>query len=126
MIDRNGGWPKISTVGEEASRSAWLLVQHADADPPFQLRALRLMEPLVASGEVSKSDYAYLYDRVMLKIAGKQRYGTQATCRGGNRVPQPLESESSVDSRRAEVGLPPISEYLALMQNQFGNCPPER
>ncbi len=43
------------------------------------------MEPLILSGEVSKGDYAYLYDRVMLKISGKQRYGTQAMCLDGKR-----------------------------------------
>jgi hypothetical protein len=126
MIDKSGGWPKISAVGREASQSAWLLVQHADADPPFQLRALRLMEPLVAGGEVDKSNYAYLYDRVMLKIAGKQRYGTQMTCRAGKRVAQPLESESELKTRRVEAGLPPFSEYLDMMKKAFGDCPPER
>ncbi|MEO6361501.1 MAG: DUF6624 domain-containing protein [Sphingomicrobium sp.] len=120
------GWPKISVVGKEASQSAWLLVQHADADPPFQLHALRLMDRLVATGEVDKSNYAYLYDRVMLKVSGIQRYGTQMTCRGGKRVPQPLESESTVESRRSELGLTPMSEYMALMQSQFGDCPPDR
>ena len=120
------GWPKISTFGKEASGSAWLLVQHADADPPFQLKALRLMEPLVASGEVDKASYAYLYDRVMLKISGKQRYGTQMMCRAGKRVPQPLESESTLNSRRVEAGLPPMSEYMAVMQKTFGDCPPEQ
>ena len=106
------GWPTISAVGEEASFAAWLLVQHADADPAFQLDALRLMEPLVVSGEVSKSNYAYLYDRVMLKLAGKQRYATQVRCRDGIRAPQPLEDEANVDRLRSEVGLPPVSEYI--------------
>ncbi|MEL6737966.1 MAG: DUF6624 domain-containing protein, partial [Pseudomonadota bacterium] len=89
-VERDG-WPKISQVGEKAADMAWLLVQHADADPAFQLKALRLMEPLVAEGEVSKSNYAYLYDRIMLKLAGKQRYATQVTCKDGDRIPRPLE-----------------------------------
>lgn len=124
LVDAEG-WPKISSVGKEASQSAWLLVQHADGDPPFQLKALRLMGPLVEANEVDKSNYAYLYDRVMLKIAGKQRYGTQMTCRAGKRVPQPLESDSALNSRRVEAGLPPLSEYLAMMQKAFGDCPPD-
>lgn len=71
------GWPKISDVGEEAATNAWLLVQHADQDPLFQRDMLRLIEPLAAQGEASPRDFAYLYDRVMLKWAGKQRYGSQ-------------------------------------------------
>ena len=120
------GWPKISEVGEHASFQAWLLVQHADADPAFQLRALRLMEPLVARGEVSKRNYAYLYDRVMLKIAGKQRYATQAMCSGGKRVPQPLEDAAAVERLRTEAGLEPLKQYMAELDAMAGNCPADR
>src|SRR5258708_380628 len=34
------GWPGKSLVGEKAAHAAWLLVQHADADPAFQRRCL--------------------------------------------------------------------------------------
>lgn len=118
------GWPKRSEVGDDAARQAWLLVQHADADPAFQLRALRAIEPLVPSGEVSKADYAHLYDRIMLKITGRQRYGTQAMCDNGLRVSQPLEDEKAVDRLRAEVGLAPVAGYLAGMNRSYGRCPP--
>jgi hypothetical protein len=116
------GWPRISEVGKEAAGKAWLLVQHADADPLFQLQALRLMEPLVAKGEVSQQNYAYLYDRVMLKLAGKQRYGTQATCIEGRFRPQSLEDEARLDELRAEVGLDPEAKYLAMMDEMYGHC----
>ena len=108
------GWPTISQVGAEASSNAWLLVQHADHDPVFQLQALRLMEPLVATGEVSKQNFAYLYDRIMLKFTGKQRYATQVMCVGGVRQPQPLEDEANVERLRSEMGLPTVAEYLAI------------
>lgn len=114
------GWPKYSEVGEKASNAAWLLVQHADHDPAFQLKALRLMEPLVAENEVSKRNFAYLYDRVMLKLAGKQRYATQLTCENGERVAQPLEDAERVDELRAEVGLEPFAEYLTWFDSP---CP---
>ncbi|RHW17701.1 hypothetical protein D1610_09700 [Sphingomonas gilva] len=117
------GWPTISRVGQRASGAAWLLVQHADLDPAFQLKALRLMEPLVSKGEVSKSDYAYLYDRVMLKIAGTQRYGTQMTCKDGELVPEPLEAGVEVDAARAEMGLNPIADYQKMMDEGFAPCP---
>lgn len=122
IVDKQG-WPRISQVGESATREAWLLVQHADADPAFQLKVLRLMEPLAASGEVSRANYAYLYDRVMLKIAGKQRYATQVTCRDGKRVPQPLEDEGRADALRKEAGLDPLAEYIEMMNRDFGPCP---
>lgn len=119
------GWPKISEIGEPASMQAWLLVQHADSDPAFQFQALRLMEPLVATGEVSKGNYAYLHDRVMLKLAGKQRYATQVTCEKGRRVPLPLEDAATMPRRRAEAGLKPFADYLIQMRELAGDCPAE-
>lgn len=118
------GWPTISQVGGEASNQAWLLVQHADHDPVFQLEALRLMEPLVEQGEVSKQNYAYLYDRIMLKLAGKQRYGSQTWCPHGQFEPQPLEDEQRIDALRAEMEMPPLASYLAMVREAYGPCTP--
>jgi hypothetical protein len=117
------GWPTISRVGQQAAGKAWLLVQHADHDPAFQLRALRLMEPLVATGEVSKGNYAYLYDRIMLKLSGKQRFGTQFMgCDGEEHKLRPLEDEKQLDKLRAEYQLEPITEYRKGMKEAFGPC----
>jgi hypothetical protein len=62
---------------------------------------------------VRPQDEAYLYDRITLKLTGKQRYGTQLTCIDGHLVPQSLEEDTaSLDEYRKNVGLPPLSEYL--------------
>ena len=119
------GWPRISEFGAGGASAAWLLAQHADADPIFQLEALKKMEPLVPTGEVSKQDYAYLYDRIFLKLTGRQRYGTQASCTKGARVPQPLENSAGVDALRHEMGLPSEAEYLEQMNGTLGRCPPQ-
>jgi len=116
------GWPKVSDVGEQAANQAWLLVQHADHDPVFQLEALRLMEPLVAQREVSGRDFAYLTDRVMLKLTGKQRYGTQFICVDGKYAPQPLEDEAAVDRLRREAGMETQAENTARMRTSYGAC----
>lgn len=107
------GWPTISEVGKRGAFGAWLLAQHADMDPAFQLRALRMMKPLVAKGEVSKRNYAYLYDRTTLKLNIKQRYGTQVQCEDGAFVPQALEEPDRVDELRTEMDLEPLADYLA-------------
>ena len=119
------GWPTIARVGERASHMAWLLVQHADDDPVFQLDMLRLMEPLAANGGVATKDYAYLYDRVMLKLTGKQRYGSQFTCSGGRNVPQPLEEAVDVDRLRRGVGMDSIAQNTARIDKAYGPCPPD-
>ena len=116
------GWPRRSVVGEGAASAAWLLVQHADADPLFQLQALRMMEPLVAEGEVSGRDFAYLTDRVGLKLTGKQRYGTQFTCVDGSFAPLPVEDMGAVDRLRREAGMESQAENTARMRETYGSC----
>jgi hypothetical protein len=117
------GWPSISLVGEQAASNAWLLVQHADNDPAFQLKSLRLMEPLAAKGDVSKSNYAYLYDRITLQLSGKQRFGTQfGGCDGPEYKLRPLEHEAQLDRLRKEHDLEPISDYRKSMKDTFGPC----
>ena len=117
------GWPSRKGVGEDASRAAWLLVQHADANPAFQLTALRLMTPLAATGEIEQQNFAMLTDRVELKLHGKQRYGTQWTCRAGVREPLPLEgSYPATDTVRASVGLDSLSANLKQINELYGAC----
>ena len=123
-IVAHGGWPILSQAGQEAFHDTWTLVQHADADPAFQLQVLRLMEPQVAKGELDKQNYALLFDRVTLKTTGKQRYGTQMTCTAGKRAPEPVEDMAGLESRRAAMGLPAMADYLRSMEQMMGACPP--
>ena len=111
-------WIKISEFGEEADSHAWLLVQHADAQPEFQKTVLNTLEKLWKKGETNSRNYAYLYDRVAaswsdLSKQVPQRYGTQGICKGlGKWEPIEIEDTENVDKRRAEVGLPPLEEYI--------------
>src|SRR4051794_27096034 len=110
QVIREQGWPAISVVGSDGADTAWLLVQHADADAKFQRKCLDLMAAM-AEGEVSKTRLAYLTDRVLLAEGKKQRYGTQFHSVNGKRVPRPLDDEAHVDERRAAVGLNTLAEY---------------
>ena len=108
------GWPTKSMVGDDGALAAWLLAQHADRDPPFQLLVLDLMEKLISSGEVNPANYAYLLDRTHRP----QIYGTQGTCASpGKWTPREIESPEFVDDRRASVKINPVklSEYIELV-----------
>ena len=119
------GWPTRSKVGNQASSAAWLLVQHADANPAFQLTALRLMAPLAPKGEIDPRNFAMLTDRVQLKLSGRQRYGTQWTCKGGKRVPLPLAADdAATDALRAKAKLRSLEENAIQIDTLYGRCPP--
>lgn len=119
------GWPGRSLVGERASRSAWLLAQHADQDVEFQKHALELMEAM-PEGEINARDIAYLTDRVLVAERKKQRYGTQLECRNGELVGRTdIADEENVDERRAKVGMEPLDTYKRSFTDSYGECPEE-
>lgn len=108
------GWFTVSKYGADADFAAWLLVQHADRDVPFQTEMLELLEPLVPANETGQRNYAYLYDRVAVNSGRPQRYGTQGRCTAaGVWEPREVERPEALDERRAAVGLPPEAEYIA-------------
>src|SRR6185436_3940987 len=88
------GWPGRTLVGADGAHAAWLLVQHADTDRPFQRRCLDLMQGAFEAGEVAGQDLAYLTDRVLLAAGQPQMYGTQ-----GLGLLSP-EDEARVDANR--------------------------
>jgi len=113
------GWPGKSLVGTEAADAAWLLVQHADLDRPFQKRCLGLIDKAVKDGEAEAKHFAYLTDRVLIAEEKKQLYGTQLVEENGKLKPKPIEDEPNVDKRRQEGGLEPLADYLRLAQQFY-------
>jgi len=107
-------WIEKASYGETTSYFAWFLVQHADKDPKFQKTVLNRMRPLLSKDEISKSDYAYLYDRVAVNTGEKQLYGTQSTGECVNDLPEmrPIKDIDNLDKRRAEMELGKHSAYL--------------
>ncbi|MGH8037722.1 MAG: DUF6624 domain-containing protein [Stenotrophomonas sp.] len=104
------GWPRISVVGKKAADAAALLALHADRHPQFQRRALELMQPLVETKEADPEQFAYLWDRTHIP----QRFGTQGGCVGTAWLPDEVEDPAQVESRRAAMGMRPLSDYVAI------------
>jgi hypothetical protein len=124
IVDRHG-WPGKSLVGADGAHAAWLLVQHADHDRPFQKRCLALLGEAVKKGEATTEDLAYLTDRVRVGEGQKQVYGTQLRTVDGKQIPAPIEDEANVDRRRKEVGLSPLAEYLQMAEKLYNPKSPD-
>ena len=109
------GWPGHAMVGEDGSRAAWLLVQHAPDD--LQEQALVLLGDAVRRGDASPANLAYLTDRVRMHRGEPQLYGTQyrSTKDTGLQLHQVADPEL-LDERRASVGLGPHAESDASMR----------
>ena len=128
VIMERHGWPGKSLVGEDAAKSAWLILQHAISDPSLLRRGLSLLRNAAAIGEVSLIQAAMLEDRISSNEGKGQRYGTQFDWDEHGRIsPLPIDDESNVDQRRAEIGLAPLAEVIARMRQlaaESGEKPP--
>jgi len=112
LIDAHG-WPGRSRVGAASARAAWLILQHAIANPPLMRRGLTLLQGGASEGEVSPLEVAMLEDRIRTFEGRPQRYGTQFDWDEHGRLsPLPLEDPAGVDARRRAIGLGPLAQDL--------------
>jgi hypothetical protein len=121
------GWPLPSVVGDDGAEAAWLIVQHAIGDPPFQRQCLRLLRSATLTGEVPLWQAAMLEDRIRMFEGKPQIYGTQLETDNEGRVrPYMLEDPEHVEERRSKVGLEPLSIRLAREKPSPKSADPER
>jgi hypothetical protein len=109
------GFPTVAMIGKKGVDAFWLLVQHADSDPAFQLKMLEAIEPRADGGEIDKDKVALLTDRVLIAQGKPQRYGTQFRIGDGELTPQPTEDPQTLDARRAQWELMPLADYTCML-----------
>lgn len=122
------GWPGISKVGLEGSRSAWLIAQHAICTPHLQRKFLEYITRAAESGDVPMKQVALLTDRIRFNEGKPQVYGTVLDWNENGELTCELENPEKVDMRRAKVGLQPFEqsrqEHRAEVEAEGGK-PPE-
>ncbi len=113
------GWPTISKMGKEASYAAWLIAQHADQNPIFQAKCLRLMKEC-KKNDIDPTNVSYLEDRVLVNQGKKQIYGTQFyTNKTKEIVPRPIKDMKNIEILRKEVGLEPFEVYAKKIKGTY-------
>jgi hypothetical protein len=110
-------FPGIKENGKEIALQFWVIVQHSDHDVKFQEKVLRAMKRELKNNNVNARNFAYLFDRILKNKGKKQMYGTQISWETGLPTPLPLKYPEKLDEMRKEMGLEPISEYLASFLN---------
>lgn len=113
------GWPGSGAVGKDGAEAAWLIAQHAVMDTEFMTTCLDLLRAAVARGEAEGWCLAYLEDRVLTMSGQPQIYGTQHDVdANGVTVPMPIDDPRAVDARRAQLGLEPLAQATARLQQR--------
>ena len=107
------GWPKKSEFGENASTSAFILLQHS-LDSAEYVKWLPILYKYCEEGEANWMHYAMLYDRCNLISDKPQRYGTHSeVLENGELQMRSWEgNENTINEQRAKIGLPLLSKVL--------------
>ena len=113
------GWPTSQQVGQEAVEAAFLIVQHAVHDTAFMRAMLPAVEAAYRRGDLKGGSVAMLIDRIEVHAGHSQIYGTQLSLRNGRWVLDPIVDSAGVDQRRRRMGLPPLAEYIRLIDSVF-------
>ena len=116
IIDAHG-WPGRVLVGEDASRAAFLVLQHAIGSPAVMRRGLPLVQAAAMDGDVDPVQVAMLEDRILSFEGKPQRYGTQFDWdEDGLLNPLPIADPADVDARRRAVRLDSLAENVARIR----------
>ncbi len=115
------GWFTISIFGEEVSYQAGILITHTQ-DKEFAQKCLALMEKSIE--DIDKTNFALVYDKVMLSAGKPQRYGTKLRSYfddSGKVVTEVVELEDpqNVSKLREQIGLAPLDEYIKNSEKLF-------
>ncbi len=118
MIDEFGAWPGLRIVGADGTDAAWMLAQHADRANELRRSWIPLLATAVETGDADPRHLASLTDRVAAVAGERQTYGTIAILAedGEPEFPLPVIDAGRLETRRAEIGLPPVAAeapYLA-------------
>jgi hypothetical protein len=115
------GWPAPSIVGEDAARSAFLIVQHAISRPAFMRFCLQLLERAAQTGEVPQIEVAMLTDRILIFSGKPQIYGTQFDWdESGQMSPQRIENIERADQLRKAACMETLEENIIRIRARIG------
>lgn len=107
------GFPTTEQAGQHGYTAIFFVLQHSAGGIIG-----RYYPPLAAAverGEINKSTFALMQDRLLMNFGYKQVYGSQIM----NDQLYELQAPETVNERRAEVGLGPIEAYLKYFNLDF-------
>jgi hypothetical protein len=108
LIIQAHGWPDEGLVGPDGAHAAWLIAQHAIAEPSFMRLCRQKLDEASRAGRIPRWQYAYIDDRIQVFEGKPQRFGTQIDLRPEGAKMHELEDPAQLDAWRQEVGLDPF------------------
>lgn len=113
-IIKQYGFPTREIIGKDAMDGVFYIILHADGDKEWQSSQLQNVKQAADNGDLSKSNYAYLFDRFKVNHEEPQRYGSQIKNVNKNKGTvelREIEDIENLNQRRKEMGMKPIEVY---------------
>ena len=129
LIEETNAWPGLRVVGADGADAAWMLAQHADRANDLRRSWLPLLNAAVETGDADPRHLATLTDRAAAVAGERQMYGTIVILAedGEPEFPLPVADAGRLETRRAEIGLPPVAaEAPYLAEGDFIPYGPDR
>lgn len=115
ILDKRGV-PK--NLSNEAFNSIWLVVQHSDTE--HIEKYLPILRQAADRGGISQIELTTMEDRLRVYKRTAQIYGSQTIDTGNTIYFYPIAEPENLDSRRAEIGMSPIAEYIEILKEVTG------
>ena len=112
------GVPDAKLVGKNGLEAYYLLLQHSN-DPKLKEKSLKGMEVAFKAKQLSPADYANFTDRLLVNLGKPQVYGANFDLKDGKMVMSPTKDIKNLDKRRKSIGLPPIAEYMKMLEEVY-------
>jgi hypothetical protein len=116
---KENGIPTVAQVGESGVHWTWLLVQHADGDPQFQMSVQPIFAQRQEAGELPAEDLARLTDRVLLAAGKPQRFGTQFDWYSGKFKLRGTVNIADIEANRQALGLMPLADFACMVNGRL-------
>jgi hypothetical protein len=117
-IVRKHGWPTIRLVGIKASQAAALILNHSP-DHDFQREWIPKLSRMVQQDEIVGSDLGPMIDKRLLSEGKPQLLGSVFVFEGDFMIMQPVQDPEHLYLRRAQYLLPPMKEYIKMMEDSY-------
>jgi hypothetical protein len=110
------GWPRRSSVGDEAAAAFFFLFGHADTSNAWRRTQLKTIQEVFETDRFNPRLYAHLCDRIESVDGKPQVFGSvmgPGKEPGSAKLYRPvIDNVEAVDKRRAQIGLPSIEHDL--------------
>ncbi len=117
-IFKEYGWLRKNTLKKEGLDAALYLIRNSN-ETDIQRELFPVIVEATQKGLIPKGNLASLIDKIRIETTGRQVFGTQIKIKNEIGYLYPLENESNLDKWRKMYDLPPISEFIKLIEIRY-------